>query len=214
MLWCNNWPVDSLTLFFFCLSLQRRQSRCVVPHRWLMEYRRGELHQGGALCLWHDWRFWCHWTLRDAGMCLKHWQLFPLTGRSSAPGAVLCYLYNNYLTEIYIVRPCNKKCKIFVKSNGPCKASAGYNMLYLLHLHSGSSLTSTTTAPFAVVRAAIYSDRLTVEGWKGRKGENRETRSKKETLSVSQEVLPAVWAYSSMAKGEFRVTWSSPYYML
>lgn len=58
---------------FSCLSLQRCQSRCGVPHRRLLEHRRGELHQSRALCLRYDRCLRCHWALRNAGLYWKHW---------------------------------------------------------------------------------------------------------------------------------------------
>lgn len=64
----GRWTLKLLIALFSCLSLQRCQSRCGVPHRRLLEYRRGELHQGRALCLQRDRRFWCGGTLGNAGL--------------------------------------------------------------------------------------------------------------------------------------------------
>lgn len=66
--WTLKLHIDS----FSRLSLQRCQSRCGVPHRRLLEHRRGELHQSRALCLRHDRCLRCGWTLRNAGLYWKH----------------------------------------------------------------------------------------------------------------------------------------------
>lgn len=81
--WCHFlcWCLWSLAVdfnashidLFSCLSLQRRKSRCGVPHRRLLEHRRGQLHQSRAFCLRHDRRLRRHRTLRNAGWCWKRW---------------------------------------------------------------------------------------------------------------------------------------------
>lgn len=53
------------------LSLQRRQSRPGVRHRWLLEHRRGQLHQSRALCVWDHRSLRRGWTLWNAGLRLR-----------------------------------------------------------------------------------------------------------------------------------------------
>lgn len=67
----GRWSLRADLSFFSCLSLQRCQSRCGVPHRRILEHRRRELHQSRALRLRHDRRLRYRGTVGDAGLYLR-----------------------------------------------------------------------------------------------------------------------------------------------